>query len=66
MTMATSPWSLAWQPNGELGLQDKFDLLQTLVLSESVETQTSLIAAVESLSTSELSFTSITNTTASW
>ncbi len=66
MTMAPSPWSLAWQPNGELGLQDKFDLLQTLVLSESVETQTSLIAAVESLSTSELSFTSITNTTASW
>ena len=66
MTMAPSPWSLAWQPNGELGLQDKFALLQTLVLSESVETQTSLIAAVESLSTSELSFTSITNTTASW
>jgi len=66
MTMAPSPWSLAWQPNGELGPQDKFDLLQTLVLSESVETQTSLIAAVESLSTSELSFTSITNTTASW
>ena len=66
MTMAPSPWSLAWQPNGELGLQDKFDLLQTLVLSESVEVQTSLIAAVESLSTAELSFTSVTNTTASW
>ncbi|MCX5954390.1 MAG: hypothetical protein NTZ40_13060 [Cyanobacteria bacterium] len=66
MTMAPSLWSLAWQPNGELGLQDKFDLLQTLVLSESVEVQTSLIAAVESLSTAELSFTSVTNTTASW
>jgi len=66
MTMAPSPWSLAWQPDGELGLQDKFDLLQTLVLSESVEVQTSLIAAVESLSTAELSFTSVTNTTASW
>jgi hypothetical protein len=66
MTMAPSTWSLAWQPDGELGLQDKFDLLQTLVLSESVEVQTSLIAAVESLSTAELSFTSVTNTTASW
>jgi hypothetical protein len=66
MTMAPSLWSLAWQPDGELGLQDKFDLLQTLVLSESVEVQTSLIAAVESLSTAELSFTSVTNTTASW
>ena len=66
MTMAPSPWSLAWQPNGELGLQDKFDLLQTLVLSESVEVQTSLIAAVESLSTSELSVTSFASTTASW
>jgi hypothetical protein len=66
MTMAPSPWSLAWQPNGELGPQDKFDLLQALVVSESVEVQTSLIAAVESLSTAELSFTSITSTTASW
>jgi hypothetical protein len=66
MTMGPSFWSLAWQPNGELGLQDKFDLLQTLVLSESVEVQTSLIAAVESLDTSQLSFTSITNTSASW
>ena len=66
MTMVPSLWSLAWQPNGELGLQDKFDLLQTLVVSESVEVQTSLIAAVESLTTSDLSFTSITSTTASW
>jgi hypothetical protein len=66
MTMAPSPWSLAWQPNGELGLQDKFDLLQTLVLSESVEVQTSLIAAIESLSTSELSISSITSNTLSW
>jgi hypothetical protein len=66
MTMAPSLWSLAWQPNGELGLQDKFDLLQTLVVSESVEAQTSLIAAVESLSTAELSFIAVTSTTASW
>lgn len=66
MTMAPSLWSLAWQPNGELGLQDKFDLLQTLVTAESVEVQTSLIAAVESLATTELSFCSLTSTTASW
>lgn len=66
MTMVPSLWSLAWQPNGELGLQDKFDLLQTLVVSESVEVQTSLIAAVEGLTTSDLSFTLITSTTASW
>ena len=66
MTMGPSFWSLAWQPNGELGIQDKFDLLQTLVVSESVEVQTSLIAAVESLSTSELDFTAANSTTASW
>jgi hypothetical protein len=66
MTMVPSLWSLAWQPNGELGLQDKFDLLQTLVAAESVEVQTSLIAAVESLTTSELSLTSFTSTTPSW
>jgi hypothetical protein len=66
MTMVPSLWSLAWQPNGELGLQDKFDLLQTLVVAESVEVQTSLIAAVESLSLAELSITSITTNTTSW
>jgi len=66
MMMAPSTWSLAWQPDGELGLQDKFDLLQALVVSESVEVQTSLIAAVESLSTAELSFSSTTSVTASW
>ena len=66
MTMGPSLWSLAWQPNGKLGIQDKFDLLQALVVSESVEVQTSLIAAVESLSTKELGFTSTNSTTASW
>jgi len=66
MKMVPSLWSLAWQPNGELGLQDKFDLLQTLVVAESVEVQTSLIAAVESLSLAELSITSITTNTTSW
>jgi hypothetical protein len=66
MMMAPSTWSLAWQPDGELGLQDKFDLLQALVVSESVEVQTSLIAAIERISTSELSLTSITSTTVSW
>jgi len=66
MTMALSPWSLAWQPDGELGMQDKFDLLQTLVVSESVEVQTSLIAAIENLSISEISFSSMSSSTASW
>jgi len=66
MTMALSPWSLAWQPDGELGMQDTFDLLQTLVVSESVEVQTSLIAAIENLSTSEISFSSMSSSTASW
>jgi hypothetical protein len=66
MMMALSPWSLAWQPDGELGMQDKFDLLQTLVVSESVEVQTSLIAAIENLSTSEISFSSMSSSTASW
>jgi len=66
MTMALSPWSLAWQPDGELGVQDKFDLLQALVVSERVEVQTSLIATIESLSTSEISFSSMSSSTASW
>ena len=47
-------------------MQDKFDLLQTLVVSESVEVQTSLIAAIENLSTSEISFSSMSSSTASW
>lgn len=47
------PWSLAWSENGELAPQDRFDLLQTLVYSESMETQASLVAAVERLTSVE-------------
>ena len=52
---APVPWSLAWREDGELAPQDLFDLLQTLVRSESESVQPSLIGAVERLSLSELS-----------
>jgi hypothetical protein len=55
---APAPWSLAWCENGELALQDHFDLLQTLVVSESVEVQPGLVAAVERLSVQEISLLS--------
>lgn len=51
---APVPWSLAWSEDGELAPQDRFDLLQTLVRSESLEVQGSLVAAVESLSLVEV------------
>ncbi|QVL52016.1 MAG: hypothetical protein KFB97_11035 [Cyanobium sp. M30B3] len=51
---APVPWSLAWSEDGELASQDRFDLLQTLVRSESLEVQGSLVAAVESLSLAEV------------
>jgi hypothetical protein len=56
-TMTTSPvaWCLAWSEDGELAPQDRFDLLQTLVRSESVDLQPSLIHAVERLSLVEFS-----------
>ena len=46
---APVPWSLAWREDGELAIQDRFDLLQSLVSSESASNQCSLIAAVERL-----------------
>jgi hypothetical protein len=52
---APVPWSLAWSEDGELASQDRFDLLQTLVRSESLDVQGSLVAAVESLSLLEVS-----------
>ena len=48
------PWSLAWKEDGELGSQDLFDLLQVLVASESHEVQTTMIAALEKLSVTDL------------
>lgn len=56
---APVPWSLAWHEDGELAPQDRFDLLQTLVRTECVEAQASLIAAVESLTICDISVLSI-------
>ena len=50
---APVPWSLAWSEDGELAPQDRFDLLQTLVCSESIDVQGTLVAAVERLASVE-------------
>ena len=60
---APVPWSLAWREDGELAPQDRFDLLQTLVISESLDVQVSLIAAVERLSVPELTRLSVGDVT---
>ena len=52
---APAPWSLAWRENGELASQDLFDLLQALVVSETLEAQPALVAAVERLSITDIS-----------
>ena len=51
---APVPWSLAWCEDGELAVQDRFDLLQTLVCSETNDVQAALVAAVERLTSVEL------------
>jgi hypothetical protein len=51
---APVPWSLAWCEDGELAPQDRFDLLQSLVQSESLEVAASLVVAVERLSVAEI------------
>ena len=48
------PWSLAWREDGELAPPDLFDLMQTLVGSESMDVQPALVAAVERLSIADL------------
>ena len=63
---APPPWSLAWRENGELAPQDHFDLLQALVVSETMEVQPSLVAAVERLSVSDISVLSTTEVTGLW
>ena len=60
---APVPWSLAWSEDGELAPQDRFDLLQSLVQTEALEVQTSLIAAVESLSLTEITTVSLSEVT---
>lgn len=52
---APAPWSLAWRENGDLAPQDLFDLLQAMVITENVDAQPALVAAVERLSVSEIS-----------
>jgi hypothetical protein len=47
-------WSLAWSDDGELAPQDRFDLLQSLVASESESVQPGLVVAVERLSVEQL------------
>ena len=56
---APVPWSLAWSEDGELAPQDRFDLLQSLVQTESLEVQASLIVAVESMVLAELTAVSL-------
>ncbi|MBM5807150.1 MAG: hypothetical protein FJ056_05585 [Cyanobacteria bacterium M_surface_10_m2_179] len=51
---APVPWSLAWSEDGELTPQDRFDLLQSLVASESESVQLALVLAVERLSVEQL------------
>jgi hypothetical protein len=47
---APVPWSLAWRDDGELAPQDHFDLLQSLVTSETETAQHGLVVAMERLS----------------
>jgi hypothetical protein len=51
---APVPWSLAWNEDGELASQDRFDLLQTLVVSESEAVQPELVVAVERIGVEQL------------
>ena len=54
LTPSPVPWSLSWREDGELAPQDRFDLLQTLVLAESPDVQPGLILAMERLSVAEI------------
>jgi hypothetical protein len=56
-------WSLSWREDGELAPQDQFDLLQTLVVSESPEVQHSLVVAMERLSVNDITTISIGDVT---
>jgi len=60
---APVPWSLAWCEDGELAPQDRFDLLQSLVQSESLEVAASLVVAVEQLSVTEITSLSVADVT---
>jgi hypothetical protein len=60
---APVPWSLAWSEDGELAPQDRFDLLQSLVQTEGLEVQASLIVAVESMALADLTVMSLGDVT---
>jgi len=66
MTKVPVPWSLAWCEDGELAPQDRFDLLQTLICSETVEVQSALIASIERLALVDLSLVSSAEVTGSY
>lgn len=55
LTPSPVPWSLSWRDDGDLAPQDHFDLLQSLLLSETPEVQPSLVVALERLSIAEIS-----------
>ncbi|MEX1317200.1 MAG: hypothetical protein AB1Z22_08755 [Synechococcaceae cyanobacterium] len=63
---APVPWSLAWSEDGELAPQDRFDLLQSLVQTEGLEVQCSLIAVVESMAAAETTSMSLGEVTGLW
>jgi hypothetical protein len=63
---APVPWSLAWCENGELAPQDRFDLLQSLVLSESSEVQATLIATLENLPLEQVRLLCTESVTSLW
>jgi len=56
---APVPWSLAWNENGELAAQDRFDLLQSLLQTEAPDVQASLVMAVESIAIAEITSVAI-------
>ncbi|QEY31156.1 hypothetical protein EVJ50_01715 [Synechococcus sp. RSCCF101] len=51
------PRALAWNDDGELDAQDRFDLLQNLMLTENDCVQMELIAAIERLTLEQVSLT---------
>ena len=61
--VAPVPWSLAWQDDGELAAQDRFDLLETLVACEQATVQPGLIAAMESLPLDQVTLLSSSSVT---
>ena len=48
------PWCLSWRDDGELTAQDRFDLLQSLMVLETPEAQPALVFAMEKLSLTEI------------